>query len=96
MEWAAKHEYVVLTHDLDFGAMLALSHAAGPSVLQVRAGDILPDRLEGSVIAALKQNDADLLGWALARAVAGTRDIASAGLSSVIHKYLSGRLTENR
>ena len=39
MEWAAKHEYVVLTHDLDFSAMLALSHAAGPSVLQVRAGD---------------------------------------------------------
>ena len=51
MEWAAKHEYVVLTHDLDFGAMLALSHAAGPSVLQVRAGDILPDHLEDSVIA---------------------------------------------
>ena len=51
MEWAAKHEYVVLTHDLDFSAMLALSHAAGPSVLQVRAGDILPDHLEDSVIA---------------------------------------------
>ena len=65
MEWAAKHEYVVLTHDLDFSAMLALSHAAGPSVLQVRAGDILPDRLEGSVIAALKQNDADLSSGAL-------------------------------
>ena len=65
MEWAAKHEYVVLTHDLDFGAMLALSHAAGPSVLQVRAGDILPDHLEGSVIAALKENDADLSSGAL-------------------------------
>ena len=65
MEWAAKHEYVVLTHDLDFSAMLALSHAAGPSVLQVRAGDILPDHLEGSVIAALRQNDADLSSGAL-------------------------------
>ena len=33
MEWAVTHEYVVFTHDLDFGTMLALSHAAGPSVL---------------------------------------------------------------
>ncbi len=36
MDWAAAHEYVVFTHDLDFGTMLALSHKAGPSVLQVR------------------------------------------------------------
>ena len=37
MEWAASHDYVVFTHDLDFGTILALSHAEGPSVLQVRA-----------------------------------------------------------
>lgn len=34
MDWAATHEYVVFTHDLDFASMLALSRVAGPSVLQ--------------------------------------------------------------
>ena len=65
MNWAAHHGYVVLTHDLDFGAMLALSHAAGPSVLQVRARDVLPDYLEGFVVAALEHHDADLSSGAL-------------------------------
>ena len=65
MNWAAHHGYVVFTHDLDFGAMLALSHAAGPSVLQVRARDVLPDYLEGFVVAALKHHDADLSSGAL-------------------------------
>ena len=65
MDWAVMHEYVVMTHDLDFGAMLALSHAKGPSVLQVRAEDVLPDHLEGSVIAALKQHAGDLASGAL-------------------------------
>ena len=65
MNWAVMNEYVVVTHDLDFGAMLALSHARGPSVLQVRAEDILPDHLEGLVIAALKQHASDLASGAL-------------------------------
>ncbi len=65
MGWAVAHQYVVFTHDLDFGAMLALTHAVGPSVLQIRAGNILPDDLEGSVIAALTQHEADLSSGAL-------------------------------
>ena len=28
MDWAAARDYVVFTHDLDFGTMLALSHEA--------------------------------------------------------------------
>ena len=52
MDWAASHQHVVFTHDLDFGTMLALSHRDGPSVLQIRAANMLPDQLEGSVIAA--------------------------------------------
>ena len=60
MNWAVAHQYVVFTHDLDFGTMLALSHDTGPSVLQVRAENILPDYLEGSVITALTQHESDL------------------------------------
>ena len=37
MAWALGNGYVVFTHDLDFGTILALSHAMGPSVLQVRS-----------------------------------------------------------
>ena len=65
MDWARDHQYVVFTHDLDFGTMLALSHEAGPSVLQVRAEDTLPDSLEELVVAALNQHQADLSSGAL-------------------------------
>jgi predicted nuclease of predicted toxin-antitoxin system len=36
MTWASSSGYAVFTHDLDFGTVLALSGADGPSVLQVR------------------------------------------------------------
>ena len=65
MDWAREQQYVVFTHDLDFGTMLALTHEAGPSVLQVRAKDTLPDYLEQPVIAALNQHEADLSTGAL-------------------------------
>ena len=65
MDWAVAHRHVVFTHDLDFGAMLALSHESGPSVFQVRAENVLPDAIEGPVIAALNQHEADLSAGAL-------------------------------
>jgi predicted nuclease of predicted toxin-antitoxin system len=65
MDWAVANGYMVFTHDLDFGTVLALTHATGPSVLQVRAQDVLPDHLEGIVIAALRQHDGDLAAGAL-------------------------------
>ena len=52
MDWAAARQLVVFTHDLDFGTMLALSHDNGPSVLQVRNEDALPEAVAGPVIAA--------------------------------------------
>ena len=55
----------MFTHDLDFGTMLALTHAAGPSVLQVCADDVLPDHLLPVVTSVLEQHEADLLSGAL-------------------------------
>ena len=40
MDRASANRHVVFTHDLDFGTALALTHAAGPSVLQVRGQDV--------------------------------------------------------
>jgi predicted nuclease of predicted toxin-antitoxin system len=65
MEWARANRHVVFTHDLDFGAMLALTHATGPSVLQVRGQSILPEDLGSVVVAALRQHDAALAAGAL-------------------------------
>ena len=65
MDWAAAHQHIVFTHDLDFGTMLALSHGTGPSVIQVRAENVLPDYLGDTVIAALTQHEADLSSGAL-------------------------------
>jgi predicted nuclease of predicted toxin-antitoxin system len=65
MDWGVANGYIVFTHDLDFGTMLALTHATGPSVFQVRAENVLPNHLEGVVIAALRQHDADLASGAL-------------------------------
>ena len=36
MAWALAERHAVFTHDLDFGTLLALTHAGGPSVIQVR------------------------------------------------------------
>jgi predicted nuclease of predicted toxin-antitoxin system len=44
MDWARNNNQVVFTHDLDFGTMLALTHASGPSLIQVRGQNILPVR----------------------------------------------------
>ncbi len=41
MEWARENGYVVFTHDLDFGTLLAVTRAQGPSVIQVRTQNIL-------------------------------------------------------
>jgi predicted nuclease of predicted toxin-antitoxin system len=65
MAWAATHQYVVFTHDMDFGTMLALTHTGKPSVLQVRGQNILPDHMGSHVIAALRHHDADLAAGAL-------------------------------
>ena len=65
MAWARQNGHTVFTHDLDFGALLALSGASGPSVLQVRSQDVLPDRLADVVATALRQHGADLASGAL-------------------------------
>ncbi len=56
MMWALKHNQIVFTHDLDFGVMLALTHAAGPSVIQVRGPFVLPEDIGPTIIAALNQH----------------------------------------
>jgi predicted nuclease of predicted toxin-antitoxin system len=52
MSSARAHEYVVLTHDLDFGAILAATQGEKPSVVQIRAEDISPHTIGRQVVDA--------------------------------------------
>ena len=56
---------MVLTHDLDFGAILAATHGQKPSVVQVRAEDVSPAMIGQQVILALRQMASELEEGAL-------------------------------
>src|SRR5437879_165970 len=58
MAYARQRGYVVLTHDLDFGAILAATHGDRPNVVQIRAEDVRPAVI--GVITALQQMRAEL------------------------------------
>ena len=56
IQYAREHGFVIFTHDLDFGAILALTKTDGPSVVQLRAQNILPDYSAGLLISTIKHN----------------------------------------
>ena len=65
MEFARKNDYIILTHDLDFGMMLALTHCEKPSVIQLRNGDLFLDDLVKLVVIVLEKYQQELEEGAL-------------------------------
>lgn len=65
MAYAQANDLVVLTHDLDFGAILATTQGNKPSVVQIRAEDTSPETIGAQVIAAVQQTAAELENGAL-------------------------------
>jgi predicted nuclease of predicted toxin-antitoxin system len=65
MAFAKAHGYVVLTHDLDFSAILAATRGEKPSVVQVRSEDVSPEAIGDAVVAAVRQTTNDLNEGAL-------------------------------
>lgn len=65
MAFAKANDYVVLTHDLDFSAILAATHGDKPSVVQIRSDNISPEAIGAPVISALQQMAAELDDGAL-------------------------------
>jgi predicted nuclease of predicted toxin-antitoxin system len=63
LDFAADNGFVVFTHDLDFGAILATRKSRGPSVLQIRTQELLPS----------------VIGPVILRAIAAARDQLQAG-----------------
>lgn len=65
MEYARQHGFVVLTHDIDVGALLAATNARGPSVIQVRTERTLPEHLIPLLLPALRDFSSHLEQGAL-------------------------------
>lgn len=64
-DWARKQEAVVFTHDLDFGAMLALTGMESPSVFQIRTYDVTPGALGARALGLLRHFEKELKEGAL-------------------------------
>jgi len=65
MAYAAANGYVVVTHDLDFGAILAVRHGEKPSVVQIRMEDVSPAANGSHVAAAIRHVESPLEAGAL-------------------------------
>ena len=63
--WARQHESLILTHDLDFGTLLALTKAEGPSVVQIRTQDVSPQAIGALVTRTLQRFEKQLERGAL-------------------------------
>ncbi|MDZ4800398.1 MAG: DUF5615 family PIN-like protein [Bryobacteraceae bacterium] len=65
MQYATVHGFVIFTHDLDFGALLATTKVRRPSVIQIRAQDVLPAAAGEVVVRALRASLSHLESGAL-------------------------------
>jgi predicted nuclease of predicted toxin-antitoxin system len=65
MAFARTHDMVVITHDLDFSAILAASAAPNPSVVPIRTANFDPNLMAEPLLAALRAVQTELVAGAL-------------------------------
>lgn len=65
MTYARDRGLVVVSHDLDFSAILAATHAKSPSVVQLRSQDILGEAFVRVLSQTLHAFESELLAGAL-------------------------------
>lgn len=65
LSWARMNGFVLLTHDLDFSAILAATSESAPSVVQLRMQDLLSDRALEAVVTAVNVHAKDIAMGAL-------------------------------
>jgi predicted nuclease of predicted toxin-antitoxin system len=53
--YARTHGFILFTHDLDFGAILAATHTDAPSVLQIRTQNVDPEYLCETVVSVFRE-----------------------------------------
>jgi len=65
MTYAREHGYTVFTNDFDFGALLAATRGTGPSVIQIRTLNVLPEAIGDLVLNAIARFKKELQQGAL-------------------------------
>lgn len=65
MQWAKANGFVIFTHDLDFGTILAVGQMDCPSVIQIRTQDVHPASLKQLVFQVLRKFQGPLENGAL-------------------------------
>lgn len=65
MQRATRHGCVILTHDMDFNALLYGTQGAGPSVVIFRGTDTSPESVLQPMLRVLNQFEAELSEEAL-------------------------------
>ena len=60
MTYAKTYDFTVLTNDLDFGYILAITRGKKPSVIQMRTGSLGHDKVGVVVLSAIKLLAADI------------------------------------
>ena len=63
--FAKTHDFTVMTNDLDFGFILAITHGKKPSVIQTRTGALGPDRIGEIMVDIIRRLTADIEKGAL-------------------------------
>jgi predicted nuclease of predicted toxin-antitoxin system len=65
MRWAAERGYIVLTADLDFGAILAATQRRKPSVIQIRADVPTPAAVGSALLSTIRRTREELAEGAI-------------------------------
>ena len=65
LQWAAENGLVLLTADLDFGAILAATKHHSPSVVQLRSDNLDPSAIGEAFLKAVRQAREELTEGAL-------------------------------
>jgi len=65
LSFAKNNNYVVFTHDLDFGTILAATKTDAPSVIQIRTQDVMPKHIGSKLVKALEEHQITLEKGAL-------------------------------
>lgn len=65
LDHARTHRCVVVSHDLDFSAILSATRAKAPSVVQIRVQDVLSEQFRETLLQVLRQFQAQLESGAL-------------------------------
>jgi len=65
INYAKNHNFTILTNDLDFGFILAITQGKKPSIIQIRTGILSPEIIGNIVVNAINHLASDIAQGAM-------------------------------